>query len=85
MAPGVEIKMHVDAGKYATNAHRIHVPLSTDLRVLFDVCPGDMVPMAATTPNFTQDVLEHLACLTLPIQVCFEHNIQLPPHAVQSL
>jgi hypothetical protein len=51
MKPGVsDIKVHQDSGGYATNAHRIHVPLLTNDGVSFVTCPG-----SAPNLQYSQD------------------------------
>eukprot|EP00798_Chlamydomonas_sp_ICE-L_P024239 gene24239-9838_t len=37
------IKIHADQGGFAHHAHRIHVPISTNQNVTFEMCPDQMI------------------------------------------
>ncbi|CAD7696637.1 unnamed protein product [Ostreobium quekettii] len=79
MKPGTEVKKHVDSGGYAQLAHRIHVPLTSNGGVLFEVC----TPEARSTSFFHTDE-ETCHGIDVAAGKAFEVNNRLPHRVVNS-
>ncbi|KAG1681109.1 hypothetical protein FOA52_015551 [Chlamydomonas sp. UWO 241] len=74
MQVGSTIKMHRDMGGYATDAHRIHIPVITHDKVSFESCPG--LEKRAGGRSGDKDATQPGDCVRLPMHagMAFELN-----------
>ncbi|GAX82193.1 hypothetical protein CEUSTIGMA_g9621.t1 [Chlamydomonas eustigma] len=70
------IKVHRDMGGYATNAHRIHIPVLTNPKVTFEICPALEKHSLTSHEEIGDDVLRPGDCLPIPMEegMVFEVN-----------
>jgi hypothetical protein len=77
MPPSTTIKAHRDMGGYALKGHRIHIPVTTNPEVSFQVCPVlEERSRAMNGKEVRDEMIEEGDCLAIPMSpgMVFEVN-----------